>query len=102
MMLCTGNTHLSLKVSSFSNRSLIMLRTGSMGTDVNNAVTLYELRHSPGRRVTSLTLLTKSLILCMWCGNLPTMVFSTLAMSFATPEVTEPLLDTIGLRGYQF
>ena len=49
MMLCTGNTHLLLKVSSFSNRSLIMLRAGSMGTDVNNAGRSYELRHSPGK-----------------------------------------------------
>ena len=85
MMLCTGNTHLLLRVSSFSNRSLIMLRDGSMGTDVNNAVTLYELRHYPGKRVISLTLLTKSQVLCMWCGNLPTRGFITLAMTFSTP-----------------
>ena len=32
-MFCTGNTLLLLKVSSFSNRSLIMLRAGSMGTE---------------------------------------------------------------------
>ena len=62
-----------------------MLRAGSMGTDVKNAVTLYELRHSPGRRVTYLTLLTESLVLCMWGGNLPTRGLSTLAMTFATP-----------------
>ena len=66
MMFCTENTDLSHKVSSCSNRSLIILRSGSMGTDVNNAETSYELRYSPGRRVTSLTVLTNSLVLCTW------------------------------------
>ena len=39
MMFCTDNTLLLLKVSSFSNRSLITLSAGSMGTEVNNVVT---------------------------------------------------------------
>ena len=41
----------------------MMLGAGCTGTDVNNAVTSYEQRHSPGWRVTLLTLSTKSLIL---------------------------------------
>ena len=66
MMFCTDNTDLSHNVSNVSsccNRSLIMLRAESMGTGVNNTETSYELRPSPGRRVTSLTLLTKSLVI---------------------------------------
>ena len=53
MTFCTDNTNLSHNVSFCSNRSLIMLRAGSMGTEVNNAETSYELRHCPGRKVTS-------------------------------------------------
>ena len=75
-----------------------MFRAGSIGTEVNNAETSKEQRYSPGRRVTSLTLLTKSLVLYMWCGDLPTNGFSTLARTLATPYVTDPLLDTMGLR----
>ena len=40
------------------------LSTESTDTEVNNAVTSYEQRHSPGWRVTSLTLSTKPLVLC--------------------------------------
>ena len=49
MMFCTDNTDLSHKVSSFFNRSLIILSAGSIGTEVNNAETSYEQRHSPGK-----------------------------------------------------
>ena len=56
MMFCTDNTDLSHEVSSFSNRSLIMLSAGPIGTEVNNAETLYEQRHSPGKKVTPLIL----------------------------------------------
>ena len=70
-MFCIDNTDMTHNVSSSSNRSSIMLRAGSMGTEVNSAEILYELRHSPATKVTSLTLLTKSLVLCMWCGDLP-------------------------------
>ena len=52
MMFCTDNTDLSLRVASFSNRSLIILNAGSIGTEVNNAEMLYEERHSPGKRIT--------------------------------------------------
>ena len=38
----------------------------------------------------------------MWCGDLPTSSFSTLARTLATSYVKEPLLDTIILKGYQF
>ena len=62
MMLCTDNTVLSFNFSSFSNRSLIMLRTGSMGTEVKGEVTSYEASHSPGWRVNPLALDTKLLV----------------------------------------
>ena len=38
-MLVTANTVLSLRVWSFSDRSLMMFRAGSTGTDVNKADT---------------------------------------------------------------
>ena len=65
MMFCTDNRDLSHKVSSFSNKSLIMLSAGSIGTEVNSAETSYEQSHSPGRRGTPLTLFTKSVVLCI-------------------------------------
>ena len=52
-MFCTDNTVPLLKVPSCSNISFMMFRTGSMGTDVNNAVASMELRHSPGRWIPS-------------------------------------------------
>ena len=38
-MSLTSNTVLSLRAVSFSNRSLMMLRAGSTGTEVNRAGT---------------------------------------------------------------
>ena len=35
----------------------------------------------------------------MWWGDLPTNDLCTLAKTLAIPYVTEPILDTIGLRG---
>ena len=37
-------------------------------------------------------------MLLMWCGDLPTKGFRILASFVATPLVTDPQLDTIGLR----
>ena len=51
-MSLTSNTILSCRVLSFPIRSLIVPSAGSTGTDVNRAVTSYELRHSPGSNVT--------------------------------------------------
>ena len=62
----SGNTVLSFRVLSHSNRSLIILKTGSAGTEVNKAVTLYELRHSPGCIVTLLAGSTKPCVLWIW------------------------------------
>ena len=69
IMSLTGNTVLSFRVLSFSSRSLIMSSAGSTGTQVNRAVTSYELRHSPGISVTLLACATKSWVLWMWWGT---------------------------------
>ena len=50
-MSFTGNTVLSFRVLSFTNRSLIMPNAGSTGTEVSRAVTSKELRQSPSRNV---------------------------------------------------
>ena len=60
-MTLTGNSILSLRLLSFSSRSFIMLSAGFTGTEVNRAVTSYELRHSPGINVTLLGLFNKVL-----------------------------------------
>ena len=68
MMLCTDNTVLSFNFSSFSKRSFMTSKAGSIGTEVNSEVTSYEVRHSPSWRVMPLSLDTKSLVLCIWWG----------------------------------
>ena len=85
MMFCTDIAQLSYKFSSFSNRSLIILSAGSIGTALNNAEASYEQRHCPRWRVIPLTLFTKSLVLCIWWGDLPTRGLSTLVRTLATP-----------------
>ena len=84
-MSLTAITVLSLRVWSFSRRSLMMLRAGSTGTEVNRADTSQELRHSPGAKVMCFTCSTKSWVLFICCGDLPTKGFRILASSLATP-----------------
>ena len=67
-----------------------MLSAGSIGTEVKSEVTSYDDRHSPGCRVNLLALVTKSPVLCMWWGDLPTNSLSTLLRTLDTPYVTEP------------
>ena len=55
----------------------MMLRAGSTGSDVKSAVTSFEQIHSPGWRVTLLTLSTKSLVLWTWCGDFSTKGLAT-------------------------
>ena len=62
-MSSTGSTVLSLRVGSFSSRSLITLKAGSTGTEVNRADKSKEPRHSPGAKVMCLTCSTKSGVL---------------------------------------
>ena len=79
-----------------------MFSTGSIGTEVSNAETSYEQRHSPSKRVTPLTLFTKPLVLCIWWGDLPKRGLNTLVRTLATPQVPEPWLEIMGLRGTSF
>ena len=46
MMFYTDNAVLSCNYSSFSNRCLIILRAGSVGTEVKSVVTSYDVKHS--------------------------------------------------------
>ena len=82
---CTDNTVLSCNVVSLSNRSFIILSAGHTGNAVNNVVTSWEQRHSPGWRVTLLTLSTKSLVLCIWYGDLTIKGFMYLSQHFSYP-----------------
>ena len=84
-MSVTSITVLSMWVRSFSSRFLMMLRAGSTGTEMNRADTSYELRHSTGAKVMCLAYSTKSWVLFMLCGDLPTKGFRILASSLATP-----------------
>ena len=70
-----------------------------MGMEVKSEVTSWEARHSPIWRVNFLALDTRSPVLCTWWGDLPTSSLMTLLRTLATPYVTEPLLETMGLRG---
>ena len=72
VMSSTGSIVLSLRVGSFSNRSLMTFRAGSTWTEVNRADTSYKLRHSPGAKLMCLTCSTKSRVLLMCYGDLPT------------------------------
>ena len=76
---------MSFNFSSLSNRSLITLRAGSIGTEVKSEVTSYDERHSPGWRKNPLAFDTKSLVLCIWWGDLPTSSWMTLLRILATP-----------------
>ena len=98
-MSLTSYTVLSFRVLSFPSRSLIMSSAGSTGTEVNKAVTSYDLRHSPGINITLLTCSTKSWVLWMWWRDLSTSDLSILVSTLATQYVTDPWLDTIGMRG---
>ena len=66
---------------------------------MNKAVTLHELKHSPGCNFTFFACSTKLFVLWIWWWGLPTKGLRILVSSVATPSVTDLLLDTIGLRG---
>ena len=54
-----------------------MPKAGCIGTEMNKALTLFELRHSPGCNVTLLDCLT-TIVLWMWPGKVPTRGLSIL------------------------
>ena len=69
IMSLTASTVLSLRVWSYSSRSLMMLRAGSTGTEMNMADTSLQLRHSPGAKVMCLTCSTKSIDMVWGLAN---------------------------------
>ena len=81
-MSITGSTVLSLRVWSFSGKSLIIPRAGSTGMEVNRADTSYELRNFTGSSDNCLTCSTKSWVLLIWHGDLPTKGFRNLGKLF--------------------
>ena len=74
-MSLTSNTVISLRILPFSSRSLIIPSAGPNGTEVNRAVTSYELSHSTAINVTLFACSTKSWVLWMlwmlWMIYLP-------------------------------
>ena len=69
---------------SSSNFLLMMVIPCSIGTDVQNAETLYEVIHSLGCSIIPLTCCTKPPVFFMWCENFPTKGLRILANSLAT------------------
>ena len=85
MMFCTDNTVLLLKLSSFSNRFLIILRAGSIGTEVNNVVNIIGCETLSWKEGNLPNLTYKVTNTFYVCGNLPTRGLNTSAMTFTTP-----------------
>ena len=78
---------------------LMISSADGTGTDVNNALTSYDVMHSSSSSFVFLISSMNSLELLTWCSVDPSSGFIFLANSLATPYVTEPMLDTMGLRG---
>ena len=85
--------------ASCCNLLLMMSSADGIGTEVNNALTSYDVIQSPSSSFIFLISSMNSLELFTWCSVDPTSGFIILANSFATPYVTEPILENMGLRG---
>ena len=72
------------------------------GTDVNNVLTSYDVMHSPSSSLKFLLSSMNSLELLTWCSVDPTSGLIILDSSLATPYVTDPILETMDLRGMSF
>ena len=62
----------------------MMVMADSIGTDVRNAETSYEVMHSVGCSLIPLTCCTKLPVFLIWCGDFPTSGLKILDSSFAT------------------
>ena len=82
--------------------TLITSNADATGIDVKSAVTSNDVIHSPSSNLMFLISSAKSFLLFTWKMDLPTRGFRILDSSLATPYVTEPILDTMGLRGTSF
>ena len=90
------------EVCIFSSMFLMLLIVGSTGTEVKAALISYEVMHAPSSHLMFLTCHTKSLVFLMWGREWSTGGLRILAISFVTPYVTGPQLDTVGLKGLSF
>ena len=88
--------------ASCSNFFLMMSSADGTGIEVNNAVTSYDVMHSPSSNFISFSSSANCLELLTWCCEQPISGLMILANSLATPYETEPMLDTMGLRGMFF
>ena len=75
---------------------------GWTGTEVNKALTSMEVMISPGCSFLSCSCWMKCWVFLRWCGDWPTRGLMMCESSLATPYVIDPLLETMGLRGYLF
>ena len=87
---------------SCSSLFLMISYADDTGTDVNKVVTSYDVMHSPSSNLVFLISSANSFVLFTWQLEVPTSGFMILAISLATPYVTEPILETMGLRGISF
>ena len=99
MMWSTVMLVLLLRVGSSSMCFLMILIAGSVGMEVNSALTSYDMMHSSGWSFIFLILSRNSLLFCTWWEDLPTRGLMIFASSFAVSYVADPLLDIIGLNG---
>ena len=76
---------------------LVMLIAGSISTDVNSAVISKDMMYSPPFKFLACSIKSLDVV-----GELQLHSFDILASSLATPCVTEPLLETMGLGGIIF
>ena len=70
-----------------------------MGTEVNRASTSYDTKHSSDFNSMSWMFSMKSFVFFTWYVVLPTKGFNILDNYFAVSYDTDPILETIGLRG---
>ena len=71
-----------------------------MGTEVKRALS-YDAMTSPGSSLTFLMYSKKCWVFLRWCEDWPTKGCIMVANPLATPYLMDPLLETMGLRGYQ-
>ena len=93
---------LLLSSVSCSNLFFVTCMADLTGMDVNRAETSSEMMHSPLSSLFFLMSSVNSLELLTWWIVLEVTGFRILANSLATTYVTEPLLETMGLRGLFF
>ena len=83
-MMCFTVMLVLLLISLSSSRCFWMIFVaGSIGIDVNSALTSYDMMHSSDWILMFLMLSRKSQLFCTWWGDLPTRALRIFANSFA-------------------